>query len=186
MHIIPPADFRSMPWKNGKGTTTELWRADDPAGGMLWRVSIAGVTEDGPFSGFPGYQRHILALSGAGMILNGGPHGPIRVTPAFTPKSFSGDWPITARLLGGALTDFNLIVRRDWGHGGLDVWDAENPAPSALPAGTRLLWLQAGTARLGAATIAEGQACLLEPGENFTLVTSPGTRIIACCVQPAR
>ncbi len=175
-----------MPWKNGKGTTTELWREDDPAGDMLWRVSIAGVTEDGPFSGFPGYERHILALSGEGMMLDGGPDGPIRVAPAFVPKSFSGDWPITARLLGGTLTDFNLIVRRDGGRGAMNVWDDVRTPPSSLPAGTRLLWLQSGTARLGTVTIAEGQACLLEPGEDFTLVTSPGTRIIACRVQPAR
>lgn len=185
MRVIESSAFRSMPWKNGKGVTTEIHREDDAAGDMLWRVSMAGVTEDGPFSSFPGYDRHILALTGDGMDLVGGPDGTIRVAPLFTPHPFSGDWPVEARLLGGPLTDFNLIIRRNWASGCLMVWDNYNPAPRSLPRGTRLLWLQSGTAQLSSSSVSTGQACLLESGENVTLVTSPGTRIIACTLQPA-
>lgn len=186
MTPIGPQAFRAMPWKNGKGVTTEIYREDDAAGTMLWRVSIAGVSENGAFSSFAGYERHILALSGGGMELEGGPHGIIRVAPPFVPRTFSGDWTVSARLLGGPLTDFNLIIRRDWGTGCLRVWDDNQAMPSAPPAGTRLLWLQTGALRIGATALAAGEACLLEPGEDFTLVPSPGTRIIACMVQPAR
>lgn len=175
-----------MPWKNGKGATTELYREDDAAGDMLWRVSIAGVTEDGPFSSFLGYDRHILALTGEGMDLEGGPDGAIRVAPLFTPRSFSGDWPIAARLLAGPLTDFNLMIRRDFGRGRLLVWDDSRPSPPVIPLGSRLLYMQTGTAHLGPTPLESGHACLLEHGEDVTLVTSPGTRIIACLVQPAR
>lgn len=185
MRVIESSAFRSMPWKNGKGVTREIYREDDAAGDMLWRVSIAGVTEDGPFSSFPGYDRHILVLTGDGMELDGGPDGTIRVAPRFTPRCFSGDWPVTARLLGGPLTDFNLMVRSNWATACLTVWDDNHPAPRTLPDGMRLLWLQAGTSQLGAIRFAAGQACVLDPGEDVTLVTSPGSRIIACAVQPA-
>ena len=58
-----------MPWKNGGGVTTEIW-ASPPSGIFDWRVSIATVNADGPFSTFAGYERHIMTLSGEGMVLD--------------------------------------------------------------------------------------------------------------------
>ncbi len=50
---LTAADYTRQPWKNGRGTTTELWRQDRD--GALWvRLSRAAVVEDGPFSLFPG------------------------------------------------------------------------------------------------------------------------------------
>ena len=53
MHrLLKPADYVRMPWKNGGGQTTEI--VVHPAGATLaefdWRVSIADVDADGPFS----------------------------------------------------------------------------------------------------------------------------------------
>ncbi len=53
MRRLTAADYRTMPWKNGLGQTTELHRVDDATGQMLWRVSIAGVAQDGPFLAVP-------------------------------------------------------------------------------------------------------------------------------------
>ncbi len=39
---------------------------------FLWRVSIADVERDGPFSRFPGIDRTIVLLEGAGMRLRSG------------------------------------------------------------------------------------------------------------------
>ncbi len=38
-----------MPWKNGGGVTTEIC-VSPPSGAFDWRVSIATVNADGPFS----------------------------------------------------------------------------------------------------------------------------------------
>lgn len=50
------ANHRRMPWKNGRGETTEI--AVWPEGAGLqdfgWRLSMAGVSEHGAFSAFPG------------------------------------------------------------------------------------------------------------------------------------
>ena len=55
VRLLTPNDYRSMPWKNGAGRTTEI--AVHPAGAALdafaWRVSIADIERDGPFSRFP-------------------------------------------------------------------------------------------------------------------------------------
>jgi environmental stress-induced protein Ves len=53
------------PWRNGGGVTRELvvfpvhenWH---------WRISVAEVTQDGPFSRYEGVQRWFAVLSGGG------------------------------------------------------------------------------------------------------------------------
>lgn len=54
-------DFTVMPWKNGKGSTTELYRID-VGSEMAFRVSTAKVEHSGPFSDFSGYDRTLVNL----------------------------------------------------------------------------------------------------------------------------
>ena len=116
MRRLTPADYRRMPWRNGGGTTTEIAIAPESAvlGGepFLYRVSIADVAADGPFSRFEGYDRHIMLLAGAGMTLDCGGHGRIELTAPFEPRSFSGDWDVRGTLVAGPVRDFNLITDR--------------------------------------------------------------------------
>jgi uncharacterized protein len=110
---LRPADYTPMPWKNGQGTTTELCRADAAGHDFLWRTSIATVSADGPFSPFPGYDRHILCLDGEGFVLEGGPTGSLLVDPEGPAQAFSGDWAVACRLINGPVRDFNLIALRN-------------------------------------------------------------------------
>jgi uncharacterized protein len=64
MRIIRRQDCRRMPWMNGGGTTTEILRRPETGQDFDWRVSVADVTEDGPFSIFPGCIRHITVITG--------------------------------------------------------------------------------------------------------------------------
>src|SRR6202035_3919738 len=49
------ADYIAMPWRNGAGITHEIAR--EPAHGALfsWRLSLASLQVNGPFSPYPGY-----------------------------------------------------------------------------------------------------------------------------------
>jgi environmental stress-induced protein Ves len=120
--VLSPADYRSMPWKNGGGHTTEI--AVFPAGAglatFIWRVSIAGVLQDGPFSAFPGIDRTLVLLAGEGMRLSGDAV-PIVVRTVFAPVAFSGDSPLHCSLLAGPVRDFNLMVRRGAARGSVVV-----------------------------------------------------------------
>ena len=104
--ILTPADYVRMPWKNGGGTTTELVKGPEEGGRFLYRVSIADVSADGPFSRFEGYDRHIMLIAGQGMTL--GSH----VLSPLEPYSFSGDDDVAGTLTRGPVRDFNLIVDR--------------------------------------------------------------------------
>jgi uncharacterized protein len=104
------ADYRVMPWKNGLGSTTEIVRRPEN-GEFDFRVSIADVTEDGPFSRFDGIERIIMTIEGAGMRLT---HAGATVTlQQFEPYQFAGELDTYCSLLSGAVRDFNVMTRRD-------------------------------------------------------------------------
>jgi len=114
LKLLTPADYITTPWKNGLGSTTEITR--DPAGtpgnfDFDWRLSAAAVVEDGPFSTFPGIERTIVTVSGAGMDLTLAPGQQHRLLP-LAPFTFDGAIAVTGRLIGGPVRDFNVMVRR--------------------------------------------------------------------------
>lgn len=114
MKIIRAIDCRTTRWKNGGGSTTEI--AIEPSGASLesfdWRISMAQVASDGPFSEFPGIDRTLAVISGSGLQLS------IAGKPAMTldrgsdPVQFPGDVASSARLLSGEITDLNIMSRR--------------------------------------------------------------------------
>jgi environmental stress-induced protein Ves len=130
-HVLRSGDYQRMPWKNGGGTTTEIWKAESPAGEMLWRLSIADVASDGPFSEFPGIDRWIMVISGNGMELTIDGMGTKRLDRLYQPLAFSGDATTTCRLLGGPIQDFNFMVRRNFGRGLLQA--LQLPSNEASP-----------------------------------------------------
>src|SRR3954453_19828990 len=102
MHHLRMSDYRVMPWKNGGGSTTELaiFPNDSTVSGdrFLWRVSIADVIVDGPFSRFAGYDRHIMMIEGSGMFLDVEGGAGIDLSEPLRPARISGDWNVSGRL----------------------------------------------------------------------------------------
>ena len=111
MRHLPAAGYRAMPWKNGGGITREA-AVFPETGDFLWRLSLATVAADGPFSAFPGVDRTLTVLEGPGIELAVAGMAPARLGPR-APFAFPGDVAASARLLGGAVTDFNVMTRRD-------------------------------------------------------------------------
>jgi environmental stress-induced protein Ves len=114
MRILRAADYRVMPWKNGGGTTIEIAVSPDGAGldDFDWRVSMARVETNGPFSSFTGIDRTLSVLEGQGIVLDIAGQAPARLTPASAPLAFAGDVPTSAALIGGPITDLNVMTRR--------------------------------------------------------------------------
>jgi environmental stress-induced protein Ves len=115
-----------MPWRNGGGLTHEI--ATHPEGSALdafdWRVSIAEVARDGPFSRFPGIERTITLIDGAGMRLASRDRDVLIHTP-FEPYSFAGEELVDCLLLSGPIRDFNAMIRRDRAQGQVTVVRAQ-------------------------------------------------------------
>lgn len=115
MHILKAAEYRRMPWRNGRGETAEV--AIGPAGATLndfdWRVSMARIDADGPFSIFPKTDRTLTVLRGDGLHLSIGGSASAELTCDSEPLAFPGDVAADATLLGGAVTDLNVMTHRE-------------------------------------------------------------------------
>lgn len=105
---------RAMPWKNGGGITHELAVFPETAGleDFGWRLSMAEVASDGPFSAFTGIDRTLALVDGVGIRLDfcAGGEAVLDTPGAFT--CFDGGVPVTGRLIDGPVLDFNVMTRR--------------------------------------------------------------------------
>lgn len=122
--LLGPADYRRVPWRNGRGMTTEIAQEAGGAGGFLWRFSLAEVTEDGPFSGFPGCDRLIAVAQGRGMMLAVGGAAPVPLPLAGPAFAFPGEAPAICTLPAGPARAANLMTARGEATGGLVVLPA--------------------------------------------------------------
>ncbi len=119
MIVLRKSEYRRMPWKNGGGETTEIavFPKDADLAGFGWRVSMATVESDGPFSVFPGIDRTLSILSGEGIALDIAGRTPVVLTRSSAPLAFPADAATSARLVSGTITDLNVMTRRgQWSH----------------------------------------------------------------------
>ena len=114
IQLLRAGDHRRMPWRNGGGETLEIVIA--PPGATAddfdWRVSMATVATDGPFSSFPGVDRTLVVLEGDGMILAIAERPAIEVRAGDPPLAFPADAATMATLSARAITDLNVMTRR--------------------------------------------------------------------------
>ena len=113
MTLIPGNEYRRERWKNGLGWTREILRSPDAREDWDWRLSIAEVDKDGPFSAFPGVDRELVLLAGEGMRLRFDDGEQIDLMPPHDRARFAGERAIQAELVSGPTQDFNLMWKRD-------------------------------------------------------------------------
>ena len=108
-----------MPWLNGLGESLEI-SSDRGAGDeWAWRLAMAPVTTDGPFSNIEGVDRQLMLVEGLGMSLTID-RRVFECNPLET-VSFRGEAMTFARLLRGPIRDINLMTRRGSCTGSLKV-----------------------------------------------------------------
>jgi uncharacterized protein len=117
MRVLLSESYAAMPWKNGGGITREIARSegDTPA----WRISLATIDRDGPFSAFPGYGRTIVPLEGAGftLVFGDAPVSEVTLDRRYEPYVFDGERRVDCRLIAGPSRDLNVMTRREtWSH----------------------------------------------------------------------
>jgi hypothetical protein len=61
MKIVRQASFVATPRKNGGGITREAMRVPPVGDPLGWRVSVAQIDANGPFSDISGYHRKIVS-----------------------------------------------------------------------------------------------------------------------------
>lgn len=171
-----------MPWKNGGGVTRELWKLPHPSdpARFLARVSIATVGASGPFSVFPGVDRTLMILEGAGVVLTIDGTREVVLDQPLRPFAFPGETEIQCRLLGGPVRDFNLMVDRALAQGSLEVVRlASGETRTLAGAGTVLLHVLEGRAMLPGEPLTRDETLWLEEPGLLMLRSDEGATVVA-------
>lgn len=167
--VIPANEYRRMRWRNGAGWTREI-HAEPSADDWDWRLSIAEIERDAPFSPFPGVDRELVLLSGNGLRLRFGEGEAHELLPPHQRLRFAGERAVVGELLDGRTEDFNLMWRRDAVRA--ELW--HRPLVGAMvvfvdPGSTWVLHLLAGRARIDgerpSGWLAQGDTALLTAGD---------------------
>jgi len=140
--IVRAEDITPQPWKNGGGTTRDLM-VDAPD--WRWRISLADIDRDGPFSPYPGVERWFAVVEGAGVELT--VDGIASVIKPHDPALwFDGERAPSCRLLDGPTRDLNLLLRADLGVRGVMrragagvIWSEDWPLRGHFDMATRTL-----------------------------------------------
>jgi environmental stress-induced protein Ves len=109
LKIVAADGVAPQPWRNGGGQTRELFAWPTGADWRL-RLSLADITQDGPFSAFAGVERWFAVLSGAGVRLGFAGQW-ASLTPQSEPIRFEGAAAPDCRLIDGPTRDLNLMLR---------------------------------------------------------------------------
>lgn len=111
--LIPAHEYRRERWRNGFGWTREILRWPEGRDDWDWRLSIAEIEQDGPFSAFPGVERELVLLHGEGVRLRFDDGEVREVLPPHGRVRFAGERAAQGELIDGLTHDFNLMWRRD-------------------------------------------------------------------------
>jgi len=146
MKVLRAAAHKRMPWKNGGGETIEIavFPENSALGDFDWRISMATVATDGPFSIFDGIDRTLSILSGDGMSLAIDGAESVLLTKASEPLAFPADVPVTAALVDGTITDLNVMTRRGRFQHSVERLAVDGVLAETAQAGTVLLFFRDG------------------------------------------
>lgn len=165
-----------MRWRNGLGWTTELC-AGPASSSWHWRLSAA--ESDGParFSTFPGIDRELLLVDGAGLRLSSADQAPVTLRSGRSHR-FAGEEAVEGIPLDGPTRQLNVMWRRARFSAGLSVHDnaSELVVPLGRPATVHVFHVLRGAVHVQAGA----ESVNLRPSE--TLVVSALLDVpLECC-----
>ncbi|RDV00243.1 HutD/Ves family protein [Trinickia dinghuensis] len=104
--IRPLSSVPAEPWRNGGGITRTL-----ATNGKAWRVSVAQVERDGPYSRFEGITRVSFVLRGRGVTLRAAEprSSAVVALEPFEAVEYDGGIEWDASLVDGPVTALNVM-----------------------------------------------------------------------------
>lgn len=189
MQIITREHYTRMPWKNGKGLTEEImaFPPDCTMETFDWRLSIAHVGVDGPFSVFPGVDRSIALLDGEGLRLDLPDGSQKTLAPYGQPFAFPGEWAISSTNLGGPTMDLNIMTRR--GRYRHHIRRERGAGPLSIEAVAQTLLVFKTAASIGTSegpiAINPLSTVMLDSGEQITITSDDPLHLLIIELDPA-
>lgn len=162
-----------MPWKNGLGTTTEIALFPDGSSvaenNFKWRLSSAEITQDGPFSNYPGYQRFLTILSGKPITLT--VDQKTEIIDQDRVLHFFGENKVHCQVQDKVI-DLNLIIKKEMSV----TFEIFETSVDKKGAGTYLVFVVQGSVQIGSEIIEEFETVFTE--EELSVKLSPHSKIV--------
>jgi environmental stress-induced protein Ves len=175
IEIIHASEFETKAWKNGGGVTHEIY-ASPGAKGFAWRLSVAEVSQEGPFSSFAGMLRVLTVIEGRGMSLVG--DDTTLRAEMLCPVAFSGTEQIDSVLDDGPVRDFNLIFDPDIVDGSVKLLNSGEVHLKAGDEDSHALYVVRGSAYISAHEVTVGD-CAIWQGQDCTVkVANPSVALL--------
>ena len=177
VRLLRASDHRRMAWSNGGGTTYEVLTEPEGAGldGFDWRISLAEVAASGPFSPFPGIDRTLVLVDGAGMELE--IDGATTAVRRHAVVRFAGEQSVSCRLTHGPTRDLNVMTRRGRCTALVDVVDVDGVRPLSIePPGSLVVVCLDGWLLLGVEALTPRDVAVLRTGATMS---GAGTAAVA-------
>jgi uncharacterized protein len=172
-----------MPWKNGSGETREIAVVPPDASfeALDWRISLATVASDGPFSVFAGVERTLCLIRGAGLHLKVGNEPPDLLTVESEPRRFRGDVPTYASLVNGPVVDINVMTRKGRAEHRVRREQIAGHSSVSSEAGVLILFCQSGLLRTGTTSHTYELGC-----EDCLMIERPTDPLQLLCPRAAQ
>jgi environmental stress-induced protein Ves len=169
-----------MPWRNGCGSTLEIARAPPLGAEFLWRLSLATIATDGPFSAYAGYQRSITLVAGKGFRLDIEAQPPALLCSTGASVSFAGEAPTRCTLINGPCADLSLVVRKPGTVVSVRSINDASARIAPMPVGTlRALFCLAGDTLLTLADDNHRVESEVELATHDTVLMKPQVEVVA-------
>ncbi|MBC9031324.1 HutD family protein [Sphingomonas sp. JC676] len=163
-------------------TGVAAWPVGAFLDGFDWRISLARVDRDGPFSTFLGVTRTQLLLSG-GPITLVGPNWKAELAEGSDPVTFDGRDAVEASARSPA-TVLNVMTRRAVYTHSLQSLELAEPVDIAAEAAEHVLIALDDGVTTDALTLGVLDALWLSPGDTVTLAPIAPARILSITLCP--
>jgi hypothetical protein len=193
MRVVVAAACAAQPWANGGGTTRDLALAPaasgEPPPAFDWRLSLADIDRDGPFSRLPGVDRVFALVDGSLSLAFDGAPDRVPLDAHAEPLAFDGERaPHAGPLAGTRCRALNLMLARGRRAGAmrrlrLAVGESLD-AGWARDAGVRACYVVAGRLAIGGTTVEAGALVELEAGDPAPVATLPAS-VLEVAIRPA-
>lgn len=191
IRLLRDGTYDRKPWKNGGGITEDVWLFPEGASHDDFdiRLSLAEISQDGPFSSFPGIDRTITLVGGDPFVLEFD-DGTRRRMTLLDPFSFDGALTPVSRLDDAPSRDFNVMTRRGrWTHQVAVHRDGGSTNPELEPGAVAVLHAVAGSWQVcgnGHVVQASPRDTVIVQGETGLIVEGePGSAAIVAILSPA-
>lgn len=165
VRVVRAQEGVRRPWLNGHGWTTEIaCLPDNPD--WQWRISIAESDRAAPFSSYPGIDRELVLLSGAGLRLRFEDGELCELRTLLAGHRFAGERNVIGEPVDGPTRQLNLMWRR--GTSDPDVLHHRVDRPTPLVTGPATEWavvVASGGVQVGI----EGREIGLEAGDALVV-----------------